>query len=428
MILLDAEPAIKRTDAGRGFRRLLMAIAGVTIAGCLAQPAWPQDALNPLVAKGQPADWWFVFKFNSKFPGCGEDSGKRACPFGGKVQAYKAFSQQFVSASSSDGKLAKGRGCVGVTQSDPLGATFDQVYNGKAFFVIWNDQFYQDPRLKACGKADSCDAPWGHSKGMLAWNDAGEGFVLQVTTPSWPGAGSKRVPRKDGNTLGCVTNNNVLFAQHFFALKLNKQDVVTVLRALINASIVTDPGNSQIVRNGGPSDIQDLVDTLGKKSDSKIVLKNELSKGVILISKPSKLNVPPWQMVSAMLSSESNKAATWWNRPKIFSTLKSTKMKCWDTSLRPPGAVSIVTTGQWKGKEFKLVSGANHAKIGVTTSGDDKFAIFGDMNQQGTIAPPRCEQSQNGRGGLFFVVKNKDLFDTMTDLLDGDIAPTSGRP
>ena len=403
--------------------RLLLLAAAVAV---ISQQAWSQDSLTPLDAEGQAVDWWFVFKFNAtSFPGCGENSGQRKCPFGGKVQAYDRFSQQFAAATSRNGKLEKGKGCVGATMTDPLGATFAQVYNGKAFFVIWNDQFYQDPQLKKCGKSDSCNAPWGHSKGMLAWNDNGEGFVLQVTTPSWPAAGSKKVPRKDGNTLGCVTNNNVVFAQHFFALKLDRKGVTGVLKALANASVVTDPRNSQIVRNGGPEEIRDLVDALGEKSNSKSVFTQQLTPDVTLIAKPSKLAVPPWQMVSAMLASQPNRAATWWNKPKIFSTLKSTRMMCWDPSLAKPGAVQIVTTGQFNGKEFKLVSGSNHAKIGVTTAGDDKYAIFGDMNQQGTIAPPRCDQSQNGRGGLFFAVKNnKALFDSLSEMLDGDMAPT----
>jgi hypothetical protein len=55
---------------------------------------------------------------------------------------------------------------------------------------------------------------------MLAWNADGDGLIMQVTTPSWPAAGSKSSPRKtDGNTLGCVKDNNVLVSQHFFALR-----------------------------------------------------------------------------------------------------------------------------------------------------------------------------------------------------------------
>ena len=146
--------------------------------------------------------------------------------------------------------------------TDPLGATFDEVYNGSFHYVVWNDQFYDDPKIAGC--TEECGAPWGHSKGMLAWDDAGDGLVIQVSTPSWPAAGSKNFPRKtDGNTLGCVKDNDIEVSQHFFSLKLTKSDVVKVLGALQNASVVTDPKNPQIVNNGGPADVQALVANLG---------------------------------------------------------------------------------------------------------------------------------------------------------------------
>ena len=105
---------------------------------------------------------------------------------------------------------------------------------------------------------------------MLAWNEAGEGLVMQVSTPSWPAAGSNKFPRKsDGNTLGCVKDDDVEVSQHFFSLKLTKDDTVKVLQALQNASVVTDPANPQIVQNGGPADIQQLVGQLGKKSSAR---------------------------------------------------------------------------------------------------------------------------------------------------------------
>jgi hypothetical protein len=149
------------------------------------------------------------------------------------------------------------------------------VYSGKFHHVIWNDQFYGYP-------LQTQFAPAGHSKGMLAWNDDSEGIVLQVSTPSWPGSGSRNEPRKtDGNTLGCVTDNNVLVSQHFFALRLNKTDVVSVLKALANASVVTDPTKLQIVSNGGPADIQALVSGLGKISSSKTPTMARLSSGVV---------------------------------------------------------------------------------------------------------------------------------------------------
>lgn len=398
-------------------------------------PAWAQDtgtasnspaAPTPLLAKGHPVDWWFVFKFNSAiFPGC-SGTAQRACPFGGEVQKYKAFGQQFVYASSEAHSLQQGNDCAGDATDDPIGATFEQVYDNSFHYMIWNDQFYDDPAIKGC--TTSCGAPWGHSKGMLAWNEAGEGFVLQVTTPSWPAAGSSKFPRKtDGNSLGCVKDNDVQVSQHFFALKLTKDDVVKVLKALENASVVTDPANPQIVNNGGPEDVQALVKEMGVKSKSKTLIHDTLSSGVELISKPSNLNVPPWQMVSSVLGGVSLRAATWWTNPEIDSTTASTKIACWSDSLANPGAVEIATTGQWDGKTFGLTGGMgtnfNHAKIGVSTSGDRHYAIFGDMNQQGSASGPKCSSSQNGRGGLFYVVNDATLFEGITDLIKGESAP-----
>lgn len=382
----------------------------------------------PLLKEGRPVDWWFAFKFNSKsFPGCGGGNGEnRACPFGGDVQNY-TFGQQFVFASSDSQTLQKGGGCVGETLTDPLGATFDQVYNGAFYYVIWNDQFYDDPSIAGC--STSCGSPWGHSKGMLAWNEAGAGFVLQVTTPSWPAAGSKLFPRKtDGNTLGCVKDDDVKVSQHFFSLKLTKSDLINVLNALKNASVVTDPSNRQVVNNGGPKDVQALVSSLGTKSKSKSITKVQLSSGVGLISKPSALHVPPWQMVSAELGGVPLRTATWWANPQIYSTTASTTIACWDDSLEPPGPVAIAISGEWDGTTFGLKGGPgpdfNHAKIGVSTSGENSFAIFGDMNQQGTLSGVNCGSSQNGRGGLFYVIENKVLSDEIANLIKGGTAPT----
>lgn len=65
----------------------------------------------------------------------------------------------------------------------------------------------------------------------------------------------------------------------------------------------------------------------------------------------------------------------------------------------------------------------NHAKIGVSTS-THAYTIFGDMNQQGSIAPPKCKSSQNGRGGLFYVVDDAPLFRSVSDLINGETAPS----
>ena len=381
----------------------------------------------PLLQKGRPVDWWFVFKFNAAtFPGCAEGV-TRSCLFGGEVQNYAKFSQQFVYASSESPTLQQGNVCAGDTINDPIGATFDEVYNGAYHYVVWNDQFYDDPNIGGC--SESCGAPWGHSKGMAAWNDAGEGLVIQVSTPSWPAAGSAAFPRKsDGNTLGCVKDNDVQVSQHFFALRLTKDDLVKVLMALSNASVVTDVKNPQIVNNGGPADVQQLVATLGVKSASTTVSNMTLSTGVRLLSKPSSLHVPPWQMVSAILGGVPLRTATWWATPEIYSTTASSSIACWSTTLGKPGPVEIATTGHWSGKEIGLTGGLgtnyNHSKLGVSTSTNDHYAIFGDMNQQGTISGSNCASSQNGRGGNFYVVTNQQLADSLTSLLAGNSAGT----
>jgi hypothetical protein len=382
------------------------------------------DAPVPLIDKDKPVTWWFVYKFNAQtFPTCDRDEdAERKCLFGGKPAPYNN-SQQFVYASSEKASFSKGNGCAGTT--DPVAATFKQIYSGKFNYLVWNDQFYKDPKIRACN-SDSCGGRWGHSKGVLAWNESGEGVIIQVTTPSWPGVASGKFDRKSGNTLGCIKRpNNVQNAQHFFALKLSPQDLLDVLDALVNSSVVTDIQKLELVSVGGSSkEVRDRIEKLGHKSDSTEFHQYRLSSKVLLISKPSKLHVPPWQMLSSVLGSVDLKAATWWASPQIPTTNGTKKIGCWDETLEnEPGAVEIATTGKWDGKEIGLKGGQNHAKIGVSTSGSRHLSVFGDLNQQGSLSGS-CSSSQNGRGGMFYVLDNEALFDDMTKLLDGEVAPS----
>lgn len=384
----------------------------------------------PMASKGHPVTWMFVFKLNAKsFPACG--TGTRSCPFGGTVQTtstYSQFGQQYLYATSEHDSLEQGTsGCLGDSTQDPVGASFDEIYNGHFYYVIWNDQPYADPSIKACTSNGNCGSPWGHSKGIAAWNEDGEGFVMQVSTPSWPESGSAKFPRKsDGNSLGCVKDNDVTFSQHFFALRLSKDDLALVLKGLANASVVTDPQNPQVVNNGGPSDIQELVGSLGKQSDSEALVEGALSTGVKFISKPSNLHVPPWQLVSSQLNGISLLAATFWASPKIPPTTDDAAPGCWDESLGTPGPVAIATAGTWNHTSFDLTGapGGNHAKIGVSTSGNNAYAIFGDENQQGVLAG-NCKSSQNGRGGTFYVLTDSQLSTDIRNLINGStVSPT----
>ena len=307
------------------------------------------------------------------------------------------------------------------------------MYFGSYYYVVWNDQFYGDPRANG-------GSPWGHSKGMVAWNEDGEGLVLQVSTPSWPASGSSEYPRKtDGNTLGFVKDDDIEVSQHFFGLKLTKDDLTQVLAALRNASVVTARNNRQVINNGGPKDVQALVKALGTRAKTGKCMNIGLSSGARLISKPSNFAVPPWQLVSAQLGGIDLRVASWWTHPKIYSTSKKSPIpKCWNKKLGKPGAVEIATSGTWRQKRgFKiedlgltggLGSNHNHAKFGVSTTPGKTYSIFGNMNQQGALRPKdvystqKCSSSQNGRGGLFFVMENKKLFASLTQLLKGDSA------
>jgi hypothetical protein len=66
----------------------------------------------------------------------------------------------------------------------------------------------------------------------------------------------------------------------------------------------------------------------------------------------------------------------------------------------------------------------NHAKVGVSTGGPHTYAIFGDMNQQGSLSGPNCKSSQNGRGGLFYAINDTPLASSVAALLKGRHAPT----
>jgi hypothetical protein len=235
----------------RALGRVVLALLALGLAGLPLSASAQAQSPSPLTSVGHPVDWFFAFKTNTKTEPSTYDA-KRPCAFGGTPTKYaRGFSLHYGLASSATKTFAPADGDIGAGDQDPVGATFGEIYNGQLNFVIWNDQFYSAPNVHGCGEA--CKKPWAHSKGMIAWDSAGAGFVMQVSTPSWPAAGSKAYPRKnDGNTLGCIADNDVLVSQHFFAVKLDRAGVAMMLQALANASIATDPNNPQVVRNGGP--------------------------------------------------------------------------------------------------------------------------------------------------------------------------------
>jgi len=397
--------------------------------------------IAPKLGDGSDADWWFAYKLNAaSFPNC---STTRECSFGGTVQDYHyGYGMQYLLASNSGGateKMALNTNCIG-SGADPIAKTFDQIYGGAApNYVIWNDQFYLEPQIKldpVCSTysnhSNSCGAPWGHSKGAMAWDADGNGFIMQVTTPDWPGNGDKGITRPvQGNTLGCIHDDNVEVAQSFFSLKLTPSDTEAVLNAMQTASVVTDPLNIQLVKlSDSPSTLRKLAEGLGVLNTDITPFQQTLSSGVKLIAKPQALQVPAWQMVSALLK-EPLRVASWWTDPKIPSAKAGTP-GCWSSTLSTPLEVQIATTGEWDNVKFGLTGGLgpnyNHAKIGHSIGGS--LGIMGDQNQMGSYSPDtrHCSSSQNGRGGLFFVVDDATLHSGLKDLLTGETAAYYSGP
>lgn len=416
-------------------------MCGLDFAGVAAQDNPNPNPPVPLLRSEHPVDWWFAFKFNAEtFPR--GTASKPTCLFGGEAGGSRGYfskiGQSFVYASSENSVLQRGAGFVGDSTDDPVGATFDEIYNGDFFYVVWNDQFYRDPPLKCEGaSANQCGKPWGHSKGLLAWNSDGDGIVIQVTTPDWPGSGNKAFPREEGNSLGCtMSDNDVDLSQHFFALKLTEPDVLKVLSALRQEGAVTDSANSQLVRTGGPPEIVTAVSELGSPNSDATVTNEKLSSGVRLIAKAGGLQAPPWQLVSALLDGIPLRVASFWSGTKIYSTTAKTRTTCLSKDFGSPGAIQIALTGNWNGTTIGLSGssqkdsngdslGANHAKIGVSTDDGTSLTILGDMNQDGALAGTgsACAVSQNVRGGLFFVLDDQPFHDGVAKLISGMTAP-----
>jgi hypothetical protein len=132
-------------------RFLILAVSWIWLLPLYHGAGHAADGPMPLLKRDRPVKWWFMFKLNTAiFPGCSTGAA-RVCIFGGAVQNYaKGFGQQFVYASEGNGTLQQGNGGAGDSVNDPLGATYDEVYNGSYNYVVWNDQFYDDPQIEGC--------------------------------------------------------------------------------------------------------------------------------------------------------------------------------------------------------------------------------------------------------------------------------------
>ena len=170
--------------SGLRFSRTFMLAWLLALSALAATPALAAPAPSPMADEVHRAKWAFAYKFNTaSFPTTGTLT---SCLFGGTPKGY-ASSQRYVVADFAHSSLRDAPELIGTSTLDPVGATFAKIYESNLNFIVWNDQFYRHPPIAGC--SESCSGPWGHSKGVIAWDEQGQGIVMQVTTPSWPGSG-----------------------------------------------------------------------------------------------------------------------------------------------------------------------------------------------------------------------------------------------
>ena len=277
---------------------------------------------------------------------------------------------------------------------------------------------------------------------MLAWNETARASSCRCRRRRGP-APAASVSRKSGNTLGCVkTNNNLVASQHFFALKLNKEDLLEGAAGDAKRERRHRSDNRQIAQNGGPPEIRDAAEELGKKPHEKLrhkkpddlkIIQTQLTADVMLISKPSNAERAALAdgVGAARRRLRAHRHMVGLAADLLDQEVDQDRLLGGHVEVRQksPGDVIIAKNGTFGGRPLGLIGGQNHAKVGVVTSGRTSFSIFGDLNQQGTINPVKgkCDASQNGRGGMFFVVKNDELFKTLSDMLEGEDEPFKAK-
>src|SRR4029453_10785624 len=138
---------------------IALALSGWTV------PAAAASSPSPMIDQEHRAKWVFAYKFNAaSFP---TTATLASCMFGGTPKTYPS-SQHYVLADFAHSSLRDGPELIGTSTLDPVGATFAKIYAAGLNFVVWNDQFYRHPQISGCG--ESCGGPWGHSKGVVAWD------------------------------------------------------------------------------------------------------------------------------------------------------------------------------------------------------------------------------------------------------------------
>jgi deoxyribonuclease-2 len=195
--------------------------------------------LSAMDEKGNPVDWWFMYKVAGK--STTSDGGKGPTIGGNKVTGTEYV--YFDANTPSSGKLA-----LSPNRLDKGGAlpnTLKQLYgaaaNSHLGWFFYNDE---DPTT---GKVNSAR---GHTKGVLAFDlGSHSAFWLIQSTPKFPPKGSYGFPKSgmpNAQTLLCITLNNADVAQSIAKQMFVAQQPSVYLASKVPSDLTSELNDARV--------------------------------------------------------------------------------------------------------------------------------------------------------------------------------------
>nr|AIG56182.1 secreted protein [Achlya hypogyna] len=291
------------------------------------------DEVFALDGDGRPVAWWFVLKLPAQvrsatgtFMPTPCDCAPPACA--SPEEPLRAHGLCYLYADANNPVLRHfrdvGYDCLGQGGRDPVSQTLRQKQTA-THWGYFNDQLnglaFMQQKSLVCGGSSSFNA---HSKGMVAFEAATGGFVLQTSTPNFPDPSSPAfVP------LGCQADNNVEYAQHLFAMSLDAAELLTLATGWQSARLCSanhyhtlhDLLVSPSLANASsslPPVAQAVARALVEErltpsaSSQKTVVTKGSPVAVSGLFKSHRAQVPPWAMAASAYASDVS-VASWWD-------------------------------------------------------------------------------------------------------------------
>jgi hypothetical protein len=321
----------------------------------------PSGNINIFGLDGQPKNWILMVKLGS---------GGNNCSLSGK-----AFSCNFLYADSSSPSLQMVNSFTADSKNskNPAYQLYQLSRNNK--WVSWND-----------GGSKSCNGASGyaHDKGIIVYNN-NEGIYCQHSNPNW-GFFDTDFLDGGGSTPGIQTE----LAQHMLFIKLATPSDISNIVNLMNQANVCLLGGS----------INGFNPCVNSGSCSSSYLQKTIN-GITIVAKPKgSKGDDVWSYLKSNYCGNSNMDVGTYCSPICplgNGQSKNSVNGIVDIKNSHAGSSFFNTTCNLKFDSFS----ANHSKIGVCVSSNSDVVIIGGNNHS--------TESQGPRGGLFVILKNKNL-------------------